>query len=74
MHKYNNQDHSMATAMMAAENLLGGSTDPWRINADDQYHEGSGDLRHVIADLDALSRTQPLVPMPLPTSDATRSC
>ena len=72
MHKYNNQDHSMATAMMAAENLLGGSTDPWRINADDQYHEaGSGDLRHVIADLDALARTQPLVPMPLPTSDAT---
>ncbi len=74
MHKYNNQDHSMATAMLAAENLLGGRTDPWRINADDQYHEaGAGDIRHVIADLDALARTQPLVPMPIHASEPTRT-
>ncbi|MGE3277347.1 MAG: NAD(P)/FAD-dependent oxidoreductase [Vicinamibacterales bacterium] len=66
MHKYNNQDHSMATALLAAENLLGGETDPWCINADDEYHEEApAAARRVVADLDALARTQPLVPMPL---------
>ena len=73
MHKYNNQDHSMATAMLAAENLLGGATDPWCINADDEYHEQSaGAAGGVLADLDALARTQPLVPMPLRSSEPTQ--
>ena len=47
MHKYNNQDHSMVTAMLAVQNLLGGHHDVWAVNADDEYHEevdlGSGD-------------------------------
>ncbi len=39
MHKYNNQDHSMLTAMLAVENLHGGTHDLWEINSDFDYHE-----------------------------------
>jgi protoporphyrinogen oxidase len=40
MHKYNNQDHSMMTALLVARNILGhGSYDPWRVNTDAEYHE-----------------------------------
>jgi hypothetical protein len=41
MHKYNNQDHSMMTAMLAAKNILAGREvfDPWCVNQDAEYHE-----------------------------------
>ena len=40
MHKYNNQDHSMMTALLVARNIANGSTlDPWKVNADAVYHE-----------------------------------
>ncbi len=39
MHKYNNQDHSMLTAMMAVWNLQGASHDIWSVNTDYEYHE-----------------------------------
>lgn len=42
MHKYNNQDHSMLTAMQAVENIRTGSTDKaviWAINTEQEYHE-----------------------------------
>jgi protoporphyrinogen oxidase len=39
MHKYNNQDHSMLTAMLAVENLDGASHDLWSVNVDQDYHE-----------------------------------
>jgi protoporphyrinogen oxidase len=40
MHKYNNQDHSMMTALLVARKIADGSTlDPWKINADAVYHE-----------------------------------
>ena len=39
MHKYNNQDHSMLTAMMAVDNMLGSSYDVWSVNTDFDYHE-----------------------------------
>ncbi|MFZ5625481.1 MAG: NAD(P)/FAD-dependent oxidoreductase [Gemmatimonadota bacterium] len=39
MHKYNNQDHSMLTAMMAVENMLGAQHDIWAVNTDYEYHE-----------------------------------
>jgi protoporphyrinogen oxidase len=42
MHKYNNQDHSMLTAMTAVENLLGGvvtKDNIWDINTEMEYHE-----------------------------------
>jgi protoporphyrinogen oxidase len=40
MHKYNNQDHSMMTALLAARNIDGGSYDIWKVNTDAEYHEG----------------------------------
>ena len=41
MHKYNNQDHAMMTAMLAAENIIAGyeKFDLWAVNQDAQYHE-----------------------------------
>ncbi|MEX2587445.1 MAG: NAD(P)/FAD-dependent oxidoreductase [Actinomycetota bacterium] len=42
MHKYNNQDHSMMTALLAARNLLGETWDPWKVNTDAEYHEQAG--------------------------------
>ena len=42
MHKYNNQDHSMLTAMMAVDNILAGRTDKsnlWAVNTEQEYHE-----------------------------------
>jgi protoporphyrinogen oxidase len=40
MHKYNNQDHSMMTALLAARNILGlGRFDTWKVNTDAEYHE-----------------------------------
>ena len=42
MHKYNNQDHSMMTAILAVRNLDGGHFDIWNVNSDAEYHEGSG--------------------------------
>jgi protoporphyrinogen oxidase len=42
MHKYNNQDHSMMTALLAARNILGlGQFDTWKVNTDAEYHEES---------------------------------
>jgi protoporphyrinogen oxidase len=39
-HRYNNQDHSMATALIAARNLSAGEArDPWAVNEDAEYHE-----------------------------------
>jgi protoporphyrinogen oxidase len=48
MHRYNNQDHSMMTAMLTVENILDGSThDVWSVNVEEEYHEekanGAGD-------------------------------
>jgi len=39
LHKYNNQDHSMLTAMKAAENILGANHDIWQVNEEQEYHE-----------------------------------
>ena len=42
LHRYNNQDHSMFTAMLAVRNILGESHDVWSVNADCEYHEELG--------------------------------
>jgi protoporphyrinogen oxidase len=42
LHKYNNQDHSMLTAMKAAENVMGATHDIWRVNEEQEYHEEIG--------------------------------
>jgi protoporphyrinogen oxidase len=41
MHKYNNQDHAMMTAMLTAKNILAGQRryDVWAVNQDAEYHE-----------------------------------
>ncbi len=41
MHKYNNQDHAMMTAMLCVENILAGKKvyDLWAVNQDAEYHE-----------------------------------
>jgi protoporphyrinogen oxidase len=43
MHKYNNQDHSMLTAMTVVDGLVAGRVDKaalWSINTEQEYHEG----------------------------------
>ncbi|TML90117.1 MAG: NAD(P)/FAD-dependent oxidoreductase [Actinobacteria bacterium] len=39
MHKYNNQDHSMYTAMLTVENIMGADHDIWSVNVEAEYHE-----------------------------------
>jgi protoporphyrinogen oxidase len=41
MHKYNNQDHAMMTAMLTARNILANERiyDIWQVNEDAEYHE-----------------------------------
>jgi protoporphyrinogen oxidase len=42
MHRYNNADHSMLTAMVAVENVIAGKPDKqniWDVNAEEEYHE-----------------------------------
>ena len=42
MHRYNNQDHSMLTAMVAVDNIIAGRTDKaniWDVNTEQEYHE-----------------------------------
>jgi protoporphyrinogen oxidase len=41
-HRYNNQDHSMLTAMTAVDGIAAGAPDHdavWRVNTEDEYHE-----------------------------------
>lgn len=60
MHKYNNQDHSMLTAMLAVRNILGAKYDLWRVNIDTDYQEEGGNITE--EELRALEESQPLVP------------
>lgn len=65
MHKYNNQDHSMLTAMMAVENILGGNEDVWGVNLEASYHEEEEDESRARRRRDRIARlssTQPLAP------------
>lgn len=39
LHMYNNQDHSMLTAMLAVKNILGEQHDIWSVNTERSYHE-----------------------------------
>jgi protoporphyrinogen oxidase len=40
MHHYNNQDHSMMTALLVARNIATGANfDQWKVNTDAEYHE-----------------------------------
>ena len=39
MHRYNNQDHSMLSAILAAENIMGANHNLWKVNTERSYHE-----------------------------------
>lgn len=39
-HRYNNQDHSMITGLLAARNISGESHDVWSVNTEKEYLEG----------------------------------
>ncbi len=52
MHKYNNQDHAMMTAMLTARNIVAGERlyDVWNVNEDAEYHEaGASGVREALA-------------------------
>ncbi len=62
MHKYNNQDHSMLTAITAVENIANGVTTKdniWAVNTESEYHEEK-------TDASAASGQQIRSPAPLP--------
>ncbi|MEO8073075.1 MAG: NAD(P)/FAD-dependent oxidoreductase [Acidobacteriota bacterium] len=59
MHKYNNQDHSMLTAMLAVKNILGANYDVWEVNVENEYHEEVSGQEEEISNL---ASTQPLIP------------
>lgn len=63
MHKYNNQDHSMLTAMLAVKNIFGASYDLWQVNVDKDYHEQiQGAERRSFEEFERLASMQPKVP------------
>ena len=51
MHKYNNQDHAMMTAMLAARNIVAGENiyDVWCVNEDGEYHESGSAGQQIVA-------------------------
>jgi protoporphyrinogen oxidase len=57
MHHYNNQDHSMLTGMLAAQNIAGENRDVWSANVEADYHEEIRDT-----EARTLAATQPQVP------------
>jgi protoporphyrinogen oxidase len=63
MHRYNNQDHSMMTALLVSENIRTGSGhDVWAVNVEEEYHEqGRDDGRATPA---GTGRDAPLMPQP----------
>jgi len=43
MFRYNNQDHSMLTAMLTVQNIVEGTShDVWEVNVEEDYHESGG--------------------------------
>ena len=72
MHRYNNQDHSMLTAMLAVENIQGRNHNLWEVNAEKQYHEEITEEEASKQDLiNTLNKTQPMVPRSLRLKDGT---
>ncbi len=69
MHKYNNQDHSMLTAMLAVRNIEGANHGLWEVNVERDYHE---EVRRDGSSMDdslaILESTQPRVPPRVPSA------
>jgi protoporphyrinogen oxidase len=60
MHRYNNQDHSMLTGILAARNILGGRFDLWNLTGDTDYLEDDSDFTN--EQVLAFEESQPAVP------------
>ncbi len=63
MHRYNNQDHAMMTAMLTVENIIAGKRvyDTWCVNEDAEYHEaGDEGADSKIAAREVDAETKPL--------------
>ena len=67
MHRYNNQDHAMMTAMLTVENILSGTRayDVWNVNGDAEYHEGQVSATGDVAVADQLAGGLRAVPASL---------
>ena len=39
LHRYDNQDHAMLSAILAVKNIMGESHDVWTVNTEQEYHE-----------------------------------
>jgi protoporphyrinogen oxidase len=63
MHRYNNQDHSMLTAILAARNVAGARFDLWNLSVDKDYLEAGPEISN--EELAAMEQNQPLVPKAL---------
>jgi protoporphyrinogen oxidase len=63
MHRYNNQDHSMLTGILAARNVAGARFDLWNLNLDQDYLEDGTALTN--EEIAALNESQPLMPKPV---------
>jgi protoporphyrinogen oxidase len=62
MHKYNNQDHSMLTAMLSVENVLRGADhDVWAVNVEADYHEE--DSKQRASGVSGTGRAAPILPL-----------
>jgi len=59
MHRYNNQDHSMLTAMLAVKNILGEEHDLWAVNVEEEYHEEVSDPEEAKQVMGHTERLQP---------------
>ena len=71
MHRYNNQDHSMLTAMYAVENIMGANKDLWQVNDDQEYHEEIS--KKELDETGLLNSTQPIVPARLTGEDVVNA-
>ncbi len=51
LHRYNNQDHSMMTGVLAARNIIDGSRrDVWSVNTEKSYHEEASESERAAGD------------------------
>jgi protoporphyrinogen oxidase len=61
MHRYNNQDHSMLTAMLTVENIVAGTKhDIWSVNVEAEYHEEQ--VGGTVGDGGGTGRDAPILP------------
>jgi protoporphyrinogen oxidase len=64
MHKYNNQDHSMLTAMLSVDNILNDAGhDVWAVNVEEEYHEeGASESEGDASPAAGTGRAAPILP------------